>query len=95
KLQDLASDLPYAKDLQDWWRRDSKIWVEELRSALVEYRNIGHDWHFTDLQISAFQKYYDANKTLMDCLNSDCYVSRSLRKRIQNTLFLPVAKSHH
>ncbi|MEO0532914.1 MAG: NACHT domain-containing NTPase [Cyanobacteria bacterium P01_A01_bin.123] len=95
KLQDLASDLPYAKDLQDWWYRDSKIWIEELRSALVEYRNIGHDWHFTDAQISALQKYYDANKTLMDCLNSDCYVSRSLRKRIQNTLFLPVAKSPH
>ncbi|WP_442948904.1 NACHT C-terminal helical domain 2-containing protein [Nostoc sp.] len=26
------------------------------------------------------KQYYDANKLLVDCLNSDCYVSREVRQ---------------
>jgi hypothetical protein len=36
------------------------------------------------------QQYYDANKLLVDCLNSDCYVSRIVREAIEDTLLLPI-----
>jgi hypothetical protein len=28
----------------------------------------------------------------MDCLNSDCYVSREVRQEIEETLLLPIAE---
>ncbi|MEH2010086.1 NACHT domain-containing NTPase [Nostoc sp.] len=67
-------------------------WREQLRPVLVEYRNIGHDWQFTDKQKKLFKQYCDANKFLVDCLNSDCYVSRQVRQQIEDTLLLPIAE---
>jgi predicted NACHT family NTPase len=37
-------------------------------------------------------QYYYANLLLMDCLNSDCYVSRAVRQEIEETIFLPSAE---
>ena len=34
------------------------------------------DWHFNISQEILLKQYIDANKLLVDCLNSDCYVSR-------------------
>jgi predicted NACHT family NTPase len=59
---------------------------------MIEYRNIGHDWQFSDEQKERLQQYYDANKLLVDCLNSDCYVSREVRLEIEETLLLPIAE---
>ena len=67
-------------------------WREQLRPVLVKYRNIGHDWQFTDKQKKLFKQYYDANKLLVDCLNSNCYVSREVRQQIEDTLLLPIAE---
>jgi hypothetical protein len=50
---------------------------------LIEYRNIGHDWQFSDKQKSLLQQYYDANLLLVECLNSECYVSREVRREIE------------
>jgi hypothetical protein len=38
------------------------------------------------------QQYYNANLLLIECLNSACYVSRSVREEIEATLLLPVAE---
>jgi hypothetical protein len=35
---------------------------------------------------------FDANQLLVDCLNSDCYVSREVRQEIEDTLLLPIAE---
>jgi predicted NACHT family NTPase len=67
-------------------------WVKEMRVVMIEHRNIGHDWQFSDSQKERLQKYYDANKLLVDCLNSDCYVSREVRQEIEETLLLPIAE---
>jgi predicted NACHT family NTPase len=37
-----------------------------------------------------FGLYYYANQTLVDCLNTDCYVSREVREEIEETLLLPI-----
>jgi hypothetical protein len=69
-----------------------QVLAEQRRTVLIENRNIGHDWQFSDEQKELLQQYYDANKLLVDCLNSDCYVSREVRQEIEETLLLPIAE---
>jgi hypothetical protein len=54
---------------------------------LVEYRQIGHGWQLTDLQLEVLKQYYQANQLLVDCLNSDCRYSSVIRADIEATLF--------
>jgi hypothetical protein len=61
--------------------------------VVIEHRNIGHDWQFSDVQWELLQQYYDANQLLVDCLNSECYVSRAVREEIEATLLLPSVKA--
>ncbi|OUL25453.1 hypothetical protein BV378_15405 [Nostoc sp. RF31YmG] len=56
---------------------------------MIKHRNIGHDWQFSEEQKELLQQYYDANQLLVDCLNSECYVSREVRQQIEKTLLLP------
>ena len=94
KLLDFERQLPPSwSDLdayEKWWEAGSQNWTEQLRAVMIEYRNIGHDWQFSDVQKQLLQQYYDANKLLVDCLNSDCYVSRDVRQEIEDTLLLPM-----
>jgi len=94
KLQQLEAHLPHASDnnrehFQSWWQANRQAWTEQLRAVMIEHRNIGHDWQFNDSQKKLLQQYYNANKLLVDCLNSDCYVSREVRQEIEDTLLLP------
>ncbi|MEH2221817.1 NACHT domain-containing NTPase [Nostoc sp.] len=94
-LQKLREQLPSRqnrKEYQKWWLANWKAWCEELREVMIKYRNIGHDWQFSNEQKELLQQYYDANKLLVDCLNSDCYVSREVRQQIEDTLLLPIAE---
>ncbi|MEB3230580.1 MAG: hypothetical protein VKJ64_06190 [Leptolyngbyaceae bacterium] len=59
---------------------------------MIEHRNIGHDWQLTEEQRSKLQQYYEANKLLVKCLNSDCYVTKATRQEIEDTLLLPMAE---
>ncbi|MBK1987295.1 NACHT domain-containing NTPase [Sphaerospermopsis aphanizomenoides BCCUSP55] len=76
----------------NWWRTNGKNWAEELRKIMIKYRNIGHDWQFSTEQKQLLEEYYNANKFLLECLNSDCYVSRDVRQYIEDTLLLPIAE---
>jgi len=92
-LQQLKDQLPNPEDKEaykQWWKENGQTWTEQLRAVIIEHRNIGHDWQLTDAQKEVLMQYYDANKLLVDCLNSDCYVSREVRQEIEDTLLLPV-----
>ncbi|NEP93528.1 MAG: hypothetical protein F6K25_10780, partial [Okeania sp. SIO2G4] len=58
----------------------------------IKYRNICHDWQFNDEQRFALRDYYYANGLLLNCLNSDFYVSREVRQEIEDILLLPTAE---
>jgi predicted NACHT family NTPase len=75
-----------------WWQVKGKTWIRRLRSVMIKHRNIGHDWQFSDQQKEVLRQYYDANKLLMDCLNSDCNVTPEVRSHIEETLLLPIAE---
>ena len=77
-------------EFQQWWSKHGKTWRDQLRNAMVTYRNIGHDWQFSEAQVALLNQYVAANQLLVDCLNRDCYVTHSVRQEIEATLLLPV-----
>lgn len=96
-LQSLEVQLPtpksHSQNPEQWWASEGETWIDDFRAVLVKYRNIGHDWQFSDTQKELLAHYYNANKLLVDCLNSDCYVSKEVRQEIEDTLLLPIPKS--
>lgn len=89
KLLKLKSQLPQVESEQ-WLKQNLKTWIQEFKSIVIQYCNNGHDWQFTESQKEILNQYYGANKLLVDCLNSDCYISRDVRKYIEDTLILPI-----
>ena len=83
QLPDLAKGRNY---LLQWWKTNGHAWGSQFRSMLIEYRQIGHDWQLTSLQLEVLKQYYQANQLLVDCLNSDCRYSSVMRADIEATL---------
>jgi predicted NACHT family NTPase len=92
-LQQLKDQLPPESQsrerLEAWWQQNYTAWVEQLRSAIANYRDIHHNWQFSPEQQQVLQRYYDANQLLIDCLNSNCEVTSAIRQDIEATLLLP------
>ena len=92
-LQQLKDQLPVSHQsqerLQTWWRDNYSAWVDQIRQSITEYRNIHHPWQFSAEQEQVLKRYYDANQLLVDCLNSNCEVTQSIRQEIEATLLLP------
>lgn len=76
-----SGDL-YEKRLEEWRQR--------LRSCLSQ-RNLKLDWQFSDEQKQLLNKYYAANKLLLDCLPGS-NASPQVQKEIQDTLLLPLVE---
>ncbi|MFB2979693.1 hypothetical protein [Microseira sp. BLCC-F43] len=95
-LQELREQLPDPladeKKCEEWWQENGKAWTDQLRSVMIKYRNIGHNWLFSEQQKELLSQYYDANKLLVDCLNSGCNVTPAVREEIEETLLLPIAE---
>jgi predicted NACHT family NTPase len=90
KLQQLKEQLPDTsyenrENCEQWRQAKGQTWTEQLRAVMIEHRNIGHDWQFTYFQQELLQQYYAANKLLVDCLKSECCVSRAVREEIEAT----------
>ncbi|MEC4895591.1 MAG: NACHT domain-containing NTPase [Oscillatoria sp. PMC 1051.18] len=86
--QQLPGDRESEAEFQQWWQQNGTAWTNQLRTITIEHRNIGHNWQFSREQAQALKDYYEANQLLVDCLNSDCYVSREVRQEIEATLLL-------
>lgn len=83
----------YGENEDSWqskWIKEVKNLAEQLRVMLIQYRNMGHDWHFSEQQEKLLDQYYYANKLLVDCLNSGCNVDPKVRSHIEDTLLLPI-----
>ncbi|MFN6482715.1 MULTISPECIES: NACHT C-terminal helical domain 2-containing protein [unclassified Nostoc] len=79
----------YENSWQDHWSNEVNDLAEELRLMLIKYRNIGHEWKFTERERYLVQQYYNANKLLVDCLKK---ASETVRSHIEDTLLLPIAE---
>jgi predicted NACHT family NTPase len=91
-LQQLQKQLPnrQEKRFREWWKAKGQAWAKQLRSVMIKHCYIGRDWRLSNEQKKFLQWYYDANETLVYCLNSGCMVSDEVRKEIEETLLLPV-----
>jgi predicted NACHT family NTPase len=95
QLQQVFDRLPDTSwenrnNFDKWWKTNGQQWQEDLRQIMIKYRNIGHDWQFTAAQKQRLQQYYDANLLLVECLNSEHYSNKDLRKEIEETILLPI-----
>ena len=62
-----------------------------MRNTMIKYRNFGQHKRFTDSQQRQFDKYYNANVLLWNCLHSsNC--SFVIRQQIEDALLLPIAE---
>lgn len=93
-LSELIAELPKPRksDLDNKNINRKISFINKLKPIMIKHRNIGHDWQFSEKQEILLNQYYYANKLLIDCLNSDCYVSREVRQYIEDTLFLPISE---
>jgi predicted NACHT family NTPase len=90
-LRKLECQLPHEElDLSDWKDENLYDWQQQLRKLIIRCRNIGHEWQFTINQISSLKKYFFANKTLKECLDSEGYVDLDTRKYITDTFCRPL-----
>jgi predicted NACHT family NTPase len=76
---------------KEWWKLNGQEWTKEYRQLLINDRNIGHDWQFTDEQLELLNQYYAANLLLVECMNRS-YVSKQVREEIESTMLLPSKK---
>ncbi|WGV26048.1 NACHT domain-containing protein [Halotia branconii] len=91
-LQDLKNQLPFPSQggevLKIWWQDHGNAWIEELRTLMIDTRQIGHNWQFNQHELEQLQQYWDANKLLLDCLNRASDVTPQLGNFIKENLFL-------
>jgi len=93
KLQELKNQLPdLHSDTYKWWQEQGQSWTKELKLTIVKHCNNGRDWVFSPQQKELLNQYYDANRLLVDCLNSDCNASPEVKEEIEETLLLPVTE---
>lgn len=90
-LQSLKSELPNLenkKEIQAWLENNGQEWVEKLRHFLWQYRQLGYDLTLSSSQ-KQWQQYYRANQFLVECLQSDCQMTKGVRELIEDSLLLP------
>jgi predicted NACHT family NTPase len=95
-LQQLSSQRPDLdmdkKKFKQWWKANGQAWTEQLRAVMIKHRNIGYDWRFSDQQKQVLKQFYNANKLLVDCLNTTSNVTPVVRSHIEEILLLPIAE---
>ncbi|MDY6784607.1 MAG: NACHT domain-containing protein [Cyanobacteriota bacterium] len=94
-LQELNTQLPKLKkdsvQYQKWWESHSHDWTENLRLAIVGYRNIGYSWRFDTRQRKLLRQYYQANKFLVEGLYRAARISARAQQAIEETLLVPIS----
>jgi predicted NACHT family NTPase len=74
------------------YQANSQAWKEELRLAMLEYRDIAFDWQFTGDQSQTLEHYYNANNFLTALLKIEDAASPEVRQEIEDNLLLPIAE---
>lgn len=73
----------------DWWISEGIDWTKKLRGILIEYRNIGHFWDFSDEQKASINYYLKGCKILIKCINHGFNIDSDVRESIELGLLNP------
>ncbi|GAB4195041.1 MAG: hypothetical protein Fur006_41220 [Coleofasciculaceae cyanobacterium] len=94
-LRQLKNQLPSSEEnqerVQQWWELHGQSWVSQFRTILIQQRNIGHEWHLSEVSQLLLDQYSYANKLLIECLNSNSQLIAEVRQEIEETLLLPIS----
>jgi hypothetical protein len=71
-----------------WFKDKGDVWLKQLIDVMIEHRNIGHDYQFSQEQEEKLNKYYNVNQLLVDCLIVG-NIHLKLKQEIEESLFLP------
>jgi predicted NACHT family NTPase len=93
-VRELYKYNPHSRweEFKQWWLIKGKVWTENLSLFMRESRNIGHDWKFTEEDNKLIKQYHNANKLLVNCMNSNSNISSGVKQEIDDTLLLPIAE---
>ncbi|MEQ9625101.1 NACHT C-terminal helical domain 2-containing protein [Coleofasciculus chthonoplastes] len=86
-LQQIQAELPDLDEekerFEDWRQNKGQDWIEEIRKIL------GHDLQLNNEQRNLLKQYYNANRCLLEELNSNSNVTvtPTVREEIKNKLF--------
>ncbi|MDJ0798177.1 MAG: NACHT domain-containing protein [Calothrix sp. MO_167.B12] len=59
-LPDKIDYTPWTgEQVQSWWNTSGKAWANQFREAIIEKRNIGHDWQFNPVEMRLLTEYKD------------------------------------
>lgn len=95
KFKYLQEKLPITAEFgiwAKWWKEQGKSLLKDLQSVQINNNKHILSLQFTETQKEKLQQYYNANKLLIECLNSDCYVTKATRQEIEETLLLPISE---
>jgi predicted NACHT family NTPase len=87
-LTELIEACPEDADSEIKW----EDWANNLRQQTISHRNIGQIWNLTPHQLEHLRQYCNANRLLVECLESDCYVRQPVRQAIEQSLLLPTTQ---
>ena len=87
-LTELIEVCPEDADSEIKW----EDWANNLRQQTISNRNIGQIWNLTPHQLEHLRQYCNANRLLVECLESDCYVRQPVRQAIEQSLLLPTTQ---
>ncbi|NER28842.1 MAG: NACHT domain-containing NTPase [Symploca sp. SIO1C4] len=91
-LTEVKQQLPKQDQNQDslkeWWQVNGTAWVSQLRTTMIEQRDIGHKWLLDQKAQKFLEEYYYANKLIVECLNSNCQLTSVVRQEIEEKLLL-------
>ncbi|MGB3268005.1 MAG: NACHT domain-containing NTPase [Microcoleus sp.] len=96
QLEKLQNEIPDDEENEEkfnnWFETDFPNWFEQVKMVTIKYRNLGHNWEFSEKSKIRLRQYYDANKLLVDCLNSSRNLSPTIKAHIEETFLLPQTK---
>jgi len=91
KIIQLDNLIQNYKKNKEQFKTNTQSWTQELRAVIIESRNLGRNWQFSDQQEELLQQYYAANQLLVNCLNNS-EVSPEVRHEIEDKLLLPITE---
>lgn len=75
-----------------WWQLNGEEWNKNYRTALIQYRNICHEYLFDEFQRQSIEIYCYANGLIMDCFARGQIKNKKIVEEIGAALLLPIAE---
>lgn len=75
-----------------WWQSDGKSWTEQFNFFFTQQPKIIPNFGLTSGQLDRLKQYFISNEFLLECMNTNCMISRNVRQEIINNLFIPIGE---